>query len=388
MDTNDLKKNRWRILAAIILIVVIVLSLFFDFENLSTEDSMTAILQIFDAILSETTPASALSTLPTLPSTTLSPSEPETNNTISTIDGMMTVHFIDVGQSDATLFVHNGEVMLFDAAMASRGDELVSYIKNLGINHIDVLVLTHPHDDHMGGAAELLSNIPVDVIYGPDIFEIMDPEYNTSVSDDGSKSSVSKKTPGWYEDMLNEIDYIDAKQNENIPEDEQTSIWHFPRNENGEFAKFNIGGAVVEFLAPLEDYYTDKNDYSICAKITYGEIDFIMTGDATTSVEYALLAEGYNLDAEIFQASHHGSDTSNSREFLEAMTPEAVVISCGMKNRYNHPVKSVLNLYKDLGVIVYRTDEAGSIILTTDGTTYSFNTEPGTYTSGAEYKSG
>ena len=295
--------------------------------------------------------------------------ETETPTTPISVEGEMTVHFIDVGQADATLFIQDGHTMLFDAATKNRGDELTEYIKNLGIDYIDVLVLTHPHDDHMGGSAEVLNNIEVGLIYGPDIFDI------SSLDD-----------IGWYNDMIDAVDSIDSKRNEGIPEDEQTSIWHFPRNEEGEFAKFNIGDAIVEFYAPLEDEYSDLNDYSICAKVTFGTIDILLTGDATTSVEEALIAEGYNLDVEIFQASHHGSDTGNSREFLEAMSPDCIVISCGMKNRHNHPVKSVVELYEEMGIPVYRTDESGNIVMTTDGTAYSFDKEPGTYTSGAEYK--
>lgn len=295
--------------------------------------------------------------------------ETEDSQIITDVEGEMTVHFIDVGQADATLFVQDGHTMLFDAATKSRGDELVEYIKALGIEYIDVLVLTHPHDDHMGGSAEVLNNIEIGKVYGPDIFNIS-----------------SLDAIGWYNDMMEAIDKIDQERNKGIAEEKQTSIWHFPRNQDGEFAKFNIGDAIVEFYAPLEDEYSDKNDYSICAKVTFGTVDVFLTGDATSSVERALIAEGYDLDVEIFQASHHGSDTGNSKEFLEAMTPECIVISCGMKNKHNHPVKSVVELYKGMNIPVYRTDESGNIVMTTDGEKYSFDKEPGTYTSGEEYK--
>jgi len=295
--------------------------------------------------------------------------ETEAEHVTIAVEGQMTVHFIDVGQADATLIVHDGHAMLFDAATKSRGDELVEYINALGIEYIDVLVLSHPHDDHMGGSAKVLNNIEVGKIYGPDIFNLAELE-----------------ELGWYDDMTDAIDRIDAERNVNIPEEKQTSIWHFPRNEKGEFAKFNIGDAIVEFYAPLEDEYSDKNDYSICAKVTFGEVDVFFTGDATSSVEEALIAEEYDLDIEVFQAAHHGSYTGNSKNFLEAMSPEAIVISCGMKNKYNHPSKSVIQLYEKMNIPVYRTDESGTIIMTTDGIEYSFNKEQGTYISGEEYK--
>lgn len=295
------------------------------------------------------------------------------NSTPVAVEGTMEVHFIDVGQADATLILQGEQVMLFDTATKGRGDELVEYITNLGIDYIDVVILSHPHDDHMGGTAKLLnSNIKVGKIYGPDIFELMD----------------TQDAPGWYNDMIDAVDRLDAEANKGVPEDKQTSLWHFPRNSKGEFAKFNIGEAIVEFYAPLEDEYSDKNDYSICAKVSFGTIDIMFTGDATSSVEKALIEEGYNLDVEVFQAGHHGSDTSNSKEFMEAMSPETVVISCGMKNKYDHPIKSVMDLFEKMNLTVYRTDESGNIVMTTDGTTYSFNVDPGTYTSGEEYKKG
>jgi len=350
---ETIKKKGWRrftILLSILLCMSFLLSG-------CTEEQLVEVLDIVLDVATETTNES-----------TTQPQEQEitqVSQSASTVNGTMTVHFIDVGQADATLFIQNGHVMLFDAATRNRGDDLVKYIKNLGIVYIDVLVLTHPHDDHMGGAAEVLNNIEVGTVYGPDIFDIS-----------------SLDTLQWYNNMVDAIDRIDEERNK------QTSIWHLPKNSNAEFVKFNIGDAIVEFYAPLEDEYSDMNDYSICAKVTYGEIDIMLTGDATSKVEFDLIEEGYNLDVEIFQASHHGSDTGNSKEFLEAMSPECIVISCGMKNRHNHPVKSVVELYKEMNIPVYRTDESGDIILTTDGTSYSFNTSPGTYTSGAEYKEG
>lgn len=350
---ETIKKKGWRrftILLSILLCMSFLLSG-------CTEEQLVEVLDIVLDVVTETTNES-----------TTQPQEQEitqVSQSASTVNGTMTVHFIDVGQADATLFIQNGHVMLFDAATRNRGDDLVKYIKNLGIEYIDVLVLTHPHDDHMGGAAEVLNNIEVGTVYGPDIFDI-------SYLD----------TYVWYESLVYTITIINEKINS------ETSIWHLPKNSNGEFVKFNIGDAIVEFYAPLEDEYSDMNDYSICAKVTYGEIDIMLTGDATSKVESDLIEEGYNLDVEIFQASHHGSDTGNSKEFLEAMSPECIVISCGMKNRHNHPVKSVVELYKKMNIPVYRTDESGDIILTTDGTSYSFNKAPGTYTSGAEYKEG
>ncbi len=358
------KKKGFRYLSILLSVLLAVSLLLTGCTDQQVEDGVGIIVDILvDALIPDETDSASGET---------QSGDPTTSPDSVIIDGTMEVHFVDVGQADATLIIQGEQVMLFDAATKSRGDELVEYIKNLGIDYIDVLVLTHPHDDHMGGTAEVLNNIKVGKVYGPDIFELMD----------------TKDAPGWYEDMIDAIDKIDTELNQGVPENQQTSIWHFPRNTNGEFAKFKIGEAIVEFYAPLEDEYSDKNDYSICAKVSFGTVDIIFTGDATSNVEKALIEQGYNLDVEIFQASHHGSDTGNCEEFLDAMSPETIVISCGMKNKYNHPVKSVIELYEEMKIPVYRTDESGNIVMTTDGKNYSFNVEPGTYTSGEEYRKG
>ncbi len=284
-------------------------------------------------------------------------------------NGEMEVHFLDVGQADSTLIINDGQTMLFDVGTKSKGDDIANYIKDLGINYVDVLVLSHPHDDHLGGTADFLKNMEVGVIYCPDFRDL------------GIKTV-------WYKDMLKEINVIDAIRNKDVPPDEQTSILRYPRNEQGEFATFNIGDAKVQFLAPLEDKYSHENNYSICAKVSYGTVDIMFTGDAHDEVEKELIKQNYNLDVEIFQAGHHGSDTSNSKEFLQAMSPEAIVISCGMKNKHDHPVKSVMELFKKMKIPVYRTDESGTIVMVTDGENYSFNKKKGTYKSGSEYNKG
>lgn len=278
------------------------------------------------------------------------------------VDGEMEVHFIDVGNADATLFIQGDYTMLYDAATKSRGDDIVLYLQELGIEYLDVLVLTHPHDDHMGGASVVLDSIEIGTVYAPDILDIQELD--------------SRK---WFNALLDSIDAIDAERNNG------GSIWHFPQDENENMVSFYLGDAKVEFLAPLEGKYSDFNDYSICARISYGDIDVMMTGDATDKVEKQILDTGKNVEAEVFQASHHGSDTGNSEAFIEEMQTECVVISCGVGNQYQHPKEKVMNYLEEEGLPVYRTDEQGTIIMVTNGTDYGFNVEPGTYISGDDY---
>ena len=338
------------------------------FSTASTDEEIGETVNLVLDVVEELLPSPQSNPNSTDASSTNNGTDTSNQPSFPNVDGGMQIHFIDVGQADATLFVQDGHTMLFDAATKSSGDELTQYIQNLGFDYIDVLVLTHPHDDHMGGAAKILNNLEVGTVYGPDIFSIK-----------------SLDTIGWYNDMLEAVDSIDQERNKGVDESNQTSIWHFPRDEDGNFEKFYIGQAFVEFYAPLEEEYSDLNDYSICAKVSFGEFDILLTGDATSKVEKDLLLQNYDLQSEVFHSAHHGSNTGNSKEFLEAINPENIVISCGMRNRYNHPVESVMDLYEKMNVPVYRTDESGNIVLTTDGTTYSFNTAPGTYISGAEY---
>lgn len=359
-ETGKTQRKSYRGILGLIAVVLALLLLLTACTDKQIEEGVDIAIDILLDVLgsdSETTPESTESTegeKPALP-----------------VEGKMDVHFIDVGQADATLIVCGDKVMLFDAATYKRGDELAEEILSLGIDYIDVLVLSHPHDDHMGGVAPLLERVNVGTIYCPDIEEVM-----------------AKDSTDWYEFMREAIEYRYEFNNPGKPAKEWTEIIVLPRDADGNFASFNVGGATVRFLAPLEDEYSDKNDYSICAIVSFGEIDIMFTGDATKAVEKALIAEGYDLDIEIFHAAHHGSKTSNDEAFLEAMTPECIVISCGMKNTYRHPNEPVIELFKELGIPVYRTDESGTIVMTTDGESYSFNVEPGTYTSGEEYRDG
>ena len=282
----------------------------------------------------------------------------ETNYNSET-SGTLEMHTIDVGQADSILIRCNDEVMLVDCGTASRGDDVTKYLQDLNISKIDVLVGTHPHDDHMGGMAEVINNFDIGVLYVPNLDDL-------------------EITTNWFLDFLKAVDAKDEEYNNG------KSIWEFPKDENGNFRRFNIGNAVVQFLAPSQDSYSNKNNYSIAMKISFGEVDIMLTGDAEALAEKEIIATGYNLESEIFKAGHHGSDTSNTKEFLEAVNPQYVIISAGFGNKHDHPIKSVMERLERKKIPVYRTDESGTIIMETDGHNIYFNTEPGDYLSGEE----
>ncbi|MBC2579110.1 MBL fold metallo-hydrolase [Clostridium sp. DJ247] len=135
----------------------------------------------------------------------------------------------------------------------------------------------------------------------------------------------------------------------------------------------------LEILAPNSSSYDNLNNYSIVFKLTYGSKSFLFTGDAENISEKEMLSKGYSLKADVLKVGHHGSTSSTTSEFLSAVAPQYAVISVGKGNDYGHPAQTTLDKLKNAGVTVYRTDECGVIIATTDGNTVTFNTNPGSF---------
>lgn len=136
--------------------------------------------------------------------------------------------------------------------------------------------------------------------------------------------------------------------------------------------RFKIGGAEVVIIAPNSESYKNKNNYSIVTKVNFGETDILLTGDAEELSENEILKTGYDIEADIYKAGHHGSDTSNSEKFIKAVNPKYVIISCKYGNTYGHPKKTVMKRFKEKGIEVYRTDESGDIVMTTNRKRYYF----------------
>jgi len=245
------------------------------------------------------------------------------------------VHFIDVGQADSALVACDGHYMLIDGGNAEDSDLVYSYLERHGARHLDCMVATHAHEDHIGGLSGALNYATVDVAYCPVT------EYSSKV----------------FHDMVRYLG-------------EQGKSLTVP--EPGE--KFSLGSAQVEILGPVTEY-DDTNDTSIVLRIDYGEVSFLFTGDMETKAEADLIESGADLQATVLKAGHHGSDTSSGYQFLREIMPEYVVISVGEGNSYGHPSDEVLSRYRDLGAEVYRTDMQGHIIAESDGKTVTFRTE-------------
>ena len=247
------------------------------------------------------------------------------------------VHFIDVGQGDAALVQTKDGNLLIDAGTADSIDKLTAYIDALGVGSIAYAIFTHPHADHIGGAAALLEKYDFDCVILPD--------------------AVS--TSRTFERM---IEAIEKESCEVI--------------EGKAGVTFSLGKTQVELLAPVSSDAEDLNNASVVAKISYGTVDFLFTGDAETASEAEMLdGYAYRLDAEILKVGHHGSSTSSSKDFLAAVTPEIAIISAGAYNEYGHPHAEVLTGLNSLGAAVYRTDKCGDIVVQTDGSVYNIHTK-------------
>lgn len=242
------------------------------------------------------------------------------------------VHFIDVGQGDSTLVITpDKKTMLIDAGTKESSKVLIDYLKNIGINSIDVFVLTHPHSDHIGGAVDVMENFEVK--------QVLDSGFvHTSLT---------------YEKYLDKID------EKNIP---------FQVVKAGD--KFSVGDMKAFILSP-DKPQDDANNSSIVMRVTYKDFSCMFTGDVEEKIEEKIIKSYPNIRSVCLKVAHHGSDTSSSKAFLEAVRPEVSVIHVGADNAYGHPSEIILKRLKNIGTKVYRTDLDGTIIIKSDGSDYS-----------------
>ena len=241
------------------------------------------------------------------------------------------VHFVDVGQGDCTVVLCDGEAMVIDGGPRSASDTVYSYIRRtLGLRHIDYVVSTHPHADHVSGLPAVLNAVPVDLLLTP-------------VLEWDSKAFSSMMA------------YADAQGTAvAVPQEGDT---------------LQLGGAMVTILHcwPEAIDMGRTNDSSIVTRIDYGSTSFIIAGDAEDWSEYMMVDSGMDLKADVLRVAHHGSNTASTGEFLRAVFPDYAVISVGADNSYGHPHAAVLNRLEKAGCRILRTDELGTIVMESDG---------------------
>ena len=259
------------------------------------------------------------------------------DNKNSIVSGDMTVHFLDVGDADCS-YIKCGDInILIDAADKEPKGKIVNYLKNQGVEKLDLVVATHPHRDHIGQMSDVLENFEVAQFIEPEIPE---------------KSNAVTVT---YERMLEVL--ADKKIGANLVT-----------------AGFNtvLGDVKIEIVGPISHDNENLNNNSVVLRITYKGVRFLFTGDAEKAEEQEILSKKYDISADVLKVGHHGSTTSTTQKFLHAVSPKYAVISVSKdKHRIRKPYV-MDRLKKFCGDDIYVTGESGDIIALTDGENIEF----------------
>jgi beta-lactamase superfamily II metal-dependent hydrolase len=252
------------------------------------------------------------------------------------------IHVIDVGQGDATLVENDGLFALIDAGTPESEDDLVEYLKTANVNKLQYLFMTHPHADHIGGMQAVVENFAIETIILPNFFEEMP---TTSIFEDLLSSMLAKGTKT------------------------QTALLG---------AQYTLGSGVFSIIhagVPPKDNF---NLISLGIRFDDGEFSFLNSGDGEKVNEKTMLENGENLQADVFLAAHHGSiATSNTKDFISAVSPKFAVVSAGAQNSYGHPHKEALDNYEAVGAQILRTDENGNIVFLANGDSVEYAVERG-----------
>ena len=263
----------------------------------------------------------------------LSNKDEETLKTSKINNGNLKIYFLDVGQADSILLRENNKNVLIDAGNNEDGPKLVNYIKSLGIESFDYVIGTHPHEDHIGGMDDIINNFEIKKFYMPDAI-------------------TTTKT---FEDVLDALEENNLKFN--TPEEKEV---------------FKLDDASFKVVYVGDDK-KDLNNTSIVLKLTYGNTSYLFTGDATNKTEKQILNE--DIKVTVLKVGHHGSQYSSSNEFLDKVSPTYAIISVGKNNIYGHPKDITLKKLNKRNIKIYRTDEMGTIIISSDGNKISIDEE-------------
>lgn len=250
----------------------------------------------------------------------------------------MKVHFIDVGQADATLIeVKEGKAqynVLIDAGNWDRID-VIDYLNEKKIKKLDLVIGTHPHADHIGQLDKVIKNFDVEEVW---------------MSGDTNDSQA----------YINALEAIDKYQ--------------VTYNEPREGDVYKIGPLKIDVLNPI-DVDGNLNNGSIVTKLTLRDVRFLFMGDAEKEVEDRLIQEYDDLKVDVLKVGHHGSRTSTTEAFLNEVNPDIAVISSGTSNEYDHPHDEIVDRIQGSGINLYLTNFNETTVIATDGTKLAVKTD-------------
>ena len=248
-----------------------------------------------------------------------------------TLENNIITHFIDVGQGDCTLIQVNHKNLLIDSGTGDSKVKVIKYLKNNNITKLDYVIATHPHEDHIGGMASIIKTFVVNEFYAPKVTTSSEAFKNMIISLKSKNLKIKVAVPNMVLDLGPET--------------------------------------TCTILSPNKKVYKDTNNYSCAVRVSYKNTTYLFTGDIEKLSEHEILNKGYNVNSEVLKVAHHGSNSSTSKEFLDAVSPKIAVISCGENNSYGHPNKETIDKLKNINCIIYRTDLEKNIVLISDGTT-------------------
>ncbi len=292
-----------------------------------------------------TTTTQQITTTSQLTTTTQQTTTTDTGNISESMD--LEIDYIDVGQADSILVnLPNGEHLLIDAGTNDAGPTVVSFINSKNITTLDYVVGTHPHEDHIGGIDNVVDTFNIGKIYLPNI----------------------TATTATYVDMMTAINnkHLTVTQ-------AKAGVTLFDEQYDNKTLK-----AVM--LSPIDTSYAEVNNYSAVIRLTYGDTSYLFTGDAQDVVENELINSPVDLHANVLKVGHHGSSTSSTQAFLDAVDPQIGVISVGVGNVYGHPTPSTIDRLNANNIDIYRTDQDGTVSVKSNGTDILVNTANGTST--------
>ena len=281
-------------------------------------------------------------------------------NSKAEVKGQLTISMMDIGQGDAVLIQTGAKNILIDTGddkyyedgkKGKENTQLLTELQKLKIDHIDTLVMTHAHADHIGKADKVIAQY-------------------------GVKELVYNGIPSTSKYFINALKAAKANGTQQV------------KVKAGDVLDFG-NGVSFEIVSPSQSLIdedtaaikakkkVDVNNESVVGRLTFGNFAMLFTGDAEGPVEKDMVASyGKKLKCQVLKAGHHGSKTSSTAEFLKLVQPESVVMSLGVNNQYGHPHEALLNRLQKQGIKnIYRTDANGTITIVSDGSSYSITTE-------------